>query len=351
VPGFESIVGQIQPIRILTTLLRKGTIPHAFLFSGIKGVGKKTTAMSFAGACNCQDAIAFRLPEEGRLLADGKQQVLSPCGQCRSCKKIISGNHPDIIHIKPSGTYIRISQIRSVIDTLSLKPYEARFRVVLISDAQAMNPEAGNALLKVLEEPPTQTILILTTLQASDLLPTVVSRCQHIRFNPLSPKDIETMLAAEQEIDPNEVSVTAIMANGSYSKALALTKSDWRLRRKWLITASGLDQPQKIPSRSIRLLLAFAEKLALDKDALSDSLEILKTWLRDLIVFKYTPEKIINKDLSDKIQFASQKMAVALLLSQINVIQSAQNAIQANTNTKLTMETMMLRLANTMEPL
>ena len=234
-PGFESIIGQIQPNRILTTLLRKGTIPHAFLFSGIEGVGKKTTAMTFAGACNCQDAdaIPFSLPKEGRLVA-AKGQVLSPCGHCRSCKKIISGNHPDIIHIKPSGTYIRISQIRSVIDTLSLKPYEAQFRVVLISDAQSMNPEASNALLKVLEEPPAQTILILTTLQASDLLPTVVSRCQHIRFNPLSHKDIETMLAAEQKIDSNEVSVTAIMANGSYSKALALIKSDWRLRRKWL---------------------------------------------------------------------------------------------------------------------
>ena len=158
------------------------------------------------------------------------------------------------------------------------------------------------------------------------------------------------MLATKQGIDSNEVSVTAMMANGSYSKALALTKSDWRFRRKWLITASGLDQPQKLPSRPIRLLLAFAEKLVLDKDTLSDSLEVLKTWLRDLVVFKYTPEKIINKDLSDKIQSASQKMAVALLLSQINVIQSAQNAIRSNTNPKLTMETMMLRLANTMEP-
>ena len=138
-PGFGSIIDQKQPIQILTTLIKKGTIPHALLFTGIEGVGKLAAAMTFAMACNCTTQLYNQKKSE---------DISGPCDQCRSCKKIRSGNHPDIIHIKPSGHYIKIAQIRSLCQTLAMKPYEARLRVVIISDSQAMNPQAGNALLK-----------------------------------------------------------------------------------------------------------------------------------------------------------------------------------------------------------
>jgi DNA polymerase-3 subunit delta' len=347
VPGFESIVGQKQPIRILTTYIRNGTIPHALLFTGIEGVGKKTTAMTFAMVCNCSDraAITDQRKRENHLVPDEIPKIISPCGKCRSCKKIISGNHPDIIHIKPSGSYIKIAQIRSLIHTLAMKPYEALYRVILLSEAQAMNPEAGNALLKALEEPPPQTVIILTARQASDLLPTVMSRCQHIRFSPLSGEDLKGMLRERRGLDPDDAEVIIMMANGSYDRALALLDADWVSHRKWLLSASGLDQPHKLSSRSTFQHLAFAESLTHKKDIIIDSLEILKSWLRDLVIFSYSPEKIINKDLTAHIQSVSQKMALESLLSKIDIIQSAQKAIQSNANLRLSLETMMFRLA------
>ncbi|MCP4630816.1 MAG: hypothetical protein GY850_46010, partial [bacterium] len=182
-PGFESIIDQDRPIRILTTFLQKGTIPHALLFTGIEGVGKERAAIAMAMACNCADNDAASDSERHGTSVSGHSNTIrpiitDPCGICKSCRIIASDNHPDIIRLKPSGPTIKIDQIRSTVQTLAMKPYEARWRLVIISDAQTMNPAAGNALLKVLEEPPGRTILILVAAHTTDLLPTIVSRCQ-----------------------------------------------------------------------------------------------------------------------------------------------------------------------------
>ncbi len=335
-PGFGSIIDQEQPIQILTTFIKKGTIPHALLFTGIEGVGKLAAAMTFAMACNC----ITQMQNEKKA-----QNKSGPCDKCRSCKKINSGNHPDIIHIKPSGHFIKIAQIRSLCQTLAMKPYEARLRVVIISDAQAMNPEAGNALLKVLEEPPDHTILILITMQRSDLLPTIVSRCRHIRFSPISQKILEALLVQEKGVDPDEAIIIAAMANGSFTKAVSMSQTNWINKRNWLIKAIGLDQPESLSSKPLALILAFAERLSKNREILLDSLEIIKSWLRDLVIYKYYPEKIINKDLADKIQYASQKITVKSLLLQTEAIQTAQKNIQSNANLRLTLDVMATRLA------
>ena len=347
--GFESIFGQEQPIRLLTTLLQNGTIPHALLFIGIEGVGKKTAAMALAMACNCMAVKPTHHSERMKTRSDGnmpydRTTTTNPCGCCKSCRKIESGNHPDIILLKPSGSYIKIGQIRDLCSTLAMKPYEARCRVVIISDAQAMNPSAGNALLKVLEEPPDRTILILTALQTSDLLPTIVSRCQHIRFNPVSRKNIESFLIQRHGANPDEAKIIAIMASGSLSKAVSIitspNKINWINRRIWLI-----NEVESLPVSSIRSRMAFAEKLSKSKDILAESLEVIKFWFRDLVVCKYYPENIINSDLNHRIQRASRKLNVISLISKIDDIESAQKNIQANTNLRLTLEILIMRLA------
>ena len=347
--GFESILGQEQPIRLLTTLLQNGTIPHALLFIGIEGVGKQTAAMAFAMACNCMAIKPKHFSERMKTRSDGytpynQITTINPCGCCKSCRKIESGNHPDIILLKPSGPFIRIGQIRDLCGTLAMKPYEARLRVVIISGAQAMNPSAGNALLKVLEEPPDRTILILTALQTSDLLPTILSRCQHIRFSPVSRKNLESLLIQRHRANPDEAKIIAIMANGSVSKAVSMINSinrvNWINRRIWLI-----NEVESLPVSSIGSRMAFAEKLSKSKEGLAESLEVIKSWFRDLVVYKYHPEKIINRDLSDRIQCASNKMKVTSLISKIDDIESAQKNIQANTNLRLTLEVLIMRLA------
>jgi len=346
VPGFESIIGQDRPIRILTTFLQKGTVPHALLFTGIEGVGKQSAAVTFAMACNCTGDHSENKSEwRDNRTADGcsttnRPQIANPCGNCKSCRKIESGNHPDIIRIKPSGVFIKIDQIRALCRTLAMKPYEAGMRVVLISDAQAMNPAAGNALLKVLEEPPPGTILILVANHTSDLLPTIVSRCRHIRFNPISRTKMESILVSRHGFDPENAMIIAAMAGGSFSRALHMYRTNWISRRNWLI--SELDS---LSSQSISRLLAFGEQLAKNKDTLPDALEVMKSWLRDLVIGKLYPEKIIHQDLTENVHRASQKMSTTSLLSKFETIQSTQIAIQAGSNLRLAMETMVLKLS------
>lgn len=333
---------QMKAIHLLSTLIRKGTFPHAFLFTGIEGVGKQSVAMMFAMACNCADVGA-----QLSVVSDPSTQTTDPCGVCRSCKKIRSGNHPDISLIEPTGVFIRIDQIRSVCHTLGMKPYEAKVRVVIIANAGAMNPEAGNALLKVLEEPPDRTVLILTAIQTTDLLPTIQSRCQHIRFDPILREDLESLLIRRQGLDPDEAMIIAALANGSYSKASLMSRKNWINRRNWLLCELNrllsVDDSKPFP---VARVFAFAEKLSKNKEILQDSLEIIKTWLRDLIICKLVPAgNIINRDLTEKILHVSQKVTVTSLLSKIKAVQSAQKKLRSNANLRLTLEALVMQLA------
>jgi len=267
VPGFESIIDQDRPIRILTTFLQNGTIPHALLFTGIEGVGKESAAIAFAMACNCVEDNSGRgntRTTKGHDTAT-RQVTTNPCGNCKSCRKIEAANHPDIIRLKPSGTFIKIDQIRALCQTLAMKPYEASMRVVIISDAQAMNPAAGNALLKVLEEPPVGTILILLATHTSDLLPTIVSRCRPIRFKPISRKNLESVLVGRHGFDPADAMIITTMAGGSLTRALRMHETNWINRRNWLI-----NELNSLSPGSVIRLLAFGEQLAKNKDGLPD---------------------------------------------------------------------------------
>ena len=345
-PGFESIIGQDRPVSILTTFLQKGTVPHALLFTGIEGVGKHSTAVAFAMACNCTGHQSGNppgwedKPTVDRQSAKNRLQFSIPCTQCKSCRKIESDNHPDIIGIKPSGAFIKIDQIRALCQTIAMKPYEARMRVVLISDAQAMNPAAGNALLKVLEEPPDGTILILEATHTSDLLPTIVSRCRHIQFNPISKASIEAVLIRQYGLDPEHAMIISAMAGGSIARALQMYQKNWIASRNWIIT-----ELESLSTKSINRLLAFSEKLARNKDDLPETLEIMKSWLRDLIMGKIYPDKILHQDLLENVHRSAQKSSILSLLSKIETIQSTQNAIQTGTNLRLAMETLVLKLS------
>lgn len=354
IPDFESIVGQQRPKRILTTFLRKDRIPHALLFSGIDGVGKRTTAMVFAMACNCDPRISSGRTDMGddpAIETPGtttRTYSATPCNSCRSCNKIRSGHHPDVIHLAPSGSIIKIAQIRDLCRTLAMKPYEASYRFVIISDAQAMNPESGNALLKVLEEPPDRTILILSTSRPSDLLPTIVSRCQHIRFSPISQQDLKALLVRTQGVSPTEATVLAAMADGSFTKAMEMFKSDWMHRRNWLLAIFGSDQPESISSKPIGLLMAIAERLSKNREELADALAVLKSWIRDLVISGYRPQTMMNTDHTEVIQTTPQQVGLQQLLAGMSALQIAEREIQTNLNIRLIAESLVMRLAGRM---
>jgi hypothetical protein len=153
------------PIRLLKTFIRNGTLPHALLFSGDDGVGKKMNGHGIGHGLQLPDVKIGIRHHRPHL------DAIDACGDCGPCRKISGNHHPDIIRVAPLSSVIRIAQIRTLLQTLALKPNEADRRVVILSEAQTMNPEAGNALLKVLEEPPDRTLLVLTARQTSTCCP------------------------------------------------------------------------------------------------------------------------------------------------------------------------------------
>jgi DNA polymerase-3 subunit delta' len=340
VPGFEAIIGQARPIRTLTRLLARRTLPHALLFTGIEGVGKKTAAITVAMACNC---IHAGQDEDGSRTLPVPTAV--PCGECAACRKIAAGSHPDLRQLAPQGGVIKIDQIRELCRFLGMKPFEARMRAVIIADAQAMNPSAANALLKMLEEPPPHTVLILTAVQAADLLPTVVSRCRQIHFAPIARPDLAAILVRDLALSPAEAEVTAALAGGSVTRAKAIQGGHGLRRRAWLMTQlAGL--PRHCPLE----LLALAEKLARERHELAGDLDLVATWLRDIAIAGHCPEKMIHADVQGLIQDTAGGLTDDAVAEAIHALQEAVRKIRANANPRLTLETLFIDLANSFRP-
>jgi len=304
------------------------------LFTGLDGVGKRTAAMAFAMACNCTSLSSERLSS----MQDTRGSV-EPCGVCTPCRKIAGHTHPDVVHVTPKGSLIRIEQIRELVHTLSMKPYAAAYRMAIVSQAQTMTPEAGNALLKTLEEPPAQTLLILTASGPSDLLPTIVSRCQHVAFRPISTATLTALLLEEHGVDMPEAAILAAMALGSVTKALAMQRKGWIRRRRWLV-----EQVESLDSRSMRRSLAFARQLSEEKDSIDDALEIMKTWFRDVAVWPYHPERIVNSDLAPAVKAAAHRHPPGEVQRKVAAVEAAQQRLRANTNPRITLEVLALEL-------
>jgi DNA polymerase-3 subunit delta' len=346
VPGFDSIVDQESVVRRLSSINRKGNIPHALLFTGIEGVGKLKTAKVFAMACNCleEKRLSYGTTNDSTAPSPKAMQITSPCGECRACRKIDAELHPDIIFVRPQKGTIKISQVRDLCHVLSMKPYEAEQRIVIISEAHAMNLEAGNALLKLLEEPPERTLLILTAPHTRNILPTIISRCQHVRFKPISQKILSSLLIDEYGIQSKEAEVLSVLANGSMNKARSLVETGWLLQRDWALSVLGYEKTDDKGLEDIGLPLALSERIARRKDQISDILDIFMTWFRDIMIYPLAPEKIINKDLMGTLRDASRHMEVSTLLSKFESVQKAREMIDSNANPRLALDVLMTRL-------
>jgi len=199
-------------------------------------------------------------------------------------------------------------------------------------------------LLKVLEEPPDKTVLILTAGHLHDLLPTIASRCQHFRFNPISQGALVAFLKKEKALSAFEAELMATMARGSIAQARMLLTSGWMAWRKWILAMLRPGSTGASPLERTTTRLAFSEKLARDKDRISESLEILKTWYRDLMIYPLSPDKIVNQDYAHDLKQLTGKTDTAILLRAYDTIQSAQNKIAVNANPRLTIDVMLMNL-------
>ena len=325
----------------LFAILKKGKVPHAFLFTGMEGSGKRHAAIVFARALNCRNKAIYIKNH------DASEKIFR-CS-CRSCTKIKSDRHPDIHRVSPDGTYIKIDRIRELGRVLYMKPYEAETRVAIIEKAHMMNREAANALLKALEEPPDNTVIILTGLRKSDFLPTIVSRCQIIRFAPVSGAVIKKILMEKWSMDEDEAAAVFPIAMTCPEKIEDSGPENFRkwLRwRKWLLDV--MEDLLKSGDKTVKSML-FAEKLARKKETVPQALDIIKTWLRDLIICGYSPQKVINRDILPGLLSLAAKMEIKSIPDKIRIIQHAQRDIQANMNPRLTMEVMVWKLMKNMK--
>ena len=321
--SFSEIIGQTKIIRLLRRALAQDLLPHAFLFTGVEGVGKKSTALTLAKVVNCQNSASGDC-----------------CDQCISCRKAASGNHPDINLIEREGPFIKIEQIRALKHRLRFKPLEGRYRVTVIDNSQHLKAEAANALLKVLEEPPADNLIILTAIETTSLLPTIVSRCLHLPFQPLATVEISAHLNKIHSISPERAAVIARLAGGSLSRAIDLL-DEKKLDRRNLI----LETVSEIHKSGLTDLLAATSRWKGDNLDLQQDLEWLKTWIRDLLVEKFEATDsvgLLNSDLAHKIKIMASHMSSDHLLQFFDLVCTVQGAIGYNVNRRLSLETLLL---------
>jgi len=327
---FNQIWGQESAITILRNSLRSGRLAHAYLFLGPEGVGKRLTALTLAKAANCQSP-----PEEGE-----------SCERCSSCGKVNSLNHADVILLAPEGEFIKIDQIRDLQKRLRYRPLEGGRRFCVIDSADSMNEAAANALLKTLEEPPDETHLILIASRPHQLLPTILSRCQWVKFKPLFSGHIVQILQKVQGMEVEKANFLASLAGGSAGKALALDdRVDFQKRLDWLRAFSDLS------GKTTEEIFEVCERIAKEEEEVNDLLELWKLWVRDLMVSKAQGEdrkgsslRLINHDLRPKVSEEARNYSFDRLDSLFTLISDVQKSIARNANRQLALETMMFEM-------
>ncbi|OIN96700.1 DNA polymerase III subunit delta' [Candidatus Desantisbacteria bacterium CG1_02_38_46] len=286
--ALDKIKNQNLASRILKGILKTGRIANTYLFTGLQGTGKKFAAIQFAKALNC--------PNGG-------------CEQCPSCIKIGEFSHPDVHIITPelNKDSILVDQMRNMQREAYLKPFIARFKVYIIEEAGNMTEEAANSLLKILEEPPVDTVFILTTSSPQDILPTIISRCQMVRFTTKSKTDLAHL-------------------PGSH----------------------GVEKVEKVLSliELCKILQIFREvkNLASNKEDAEEIVDFLALWYRDILLLKEKDEEfLIFKDRMEQLRDMEKKLSEDFLFQVFRDILQARHLLARNVSPRLTLESLFLK--------
>ncbi len=322
--SFKDILGQEKQKSVLSRSLERDRISHAYLFHGIRGIGKFETARVFARALNCLT-----------LTGDA-------CDGCSSCRKSMAGNHADITEIRPDGAFIKMAAIRELQHQIQFRPYEGKRRVFLIDEAERMNGPSANALLKTLEEPGPGNVLILVSSSPHGLPRTIPSRCQPLRFDPLGDDKISAFLASRHAIDSARADLIAAASGGSLEKALEMLQEGYHTRKNDLIARIAACLERKDPADFFSLPVLFGE----NRQEIIGKLHILETWYRDMLVTreKGPPGTLIHPDLADETESMSLKFSTRSILSAIDAVRRAREAVEQNGNRQLTLESMLFKL-------
>jgi len=339
--ALKDIIGQENAINILQGCIAKKRIPHALLFVGDEGIGKRLTAINFAKALNCQKEVmksgsdeVMELPLITPSHSDSFTSSLPPfitsldsCDQCPSCTKIDKGNHPDVFIIGPEGDggQIKVSVIRELEESLSYKPFEGNYKIAIIDNADKMNQEASNAFLSTLEAPPPQSILILISSRPDMLLATIRSRCQRISFTPL-PLDAMTNLLKEKfrKLDHGQALLLSTLSGGRVGYAL---NEDLMLQRD-----RSFNMLQKMLNR-------FEEEIRDDRVSMEEWFDWVQVWLRDMAVLKATEraDLLINRGMDGELKAIAETATLKDILKLARELYNIRINLNFNLNEKLTL--------------
>lgn len=343
---FDSLTGNSRVKNVLKRMLSSGRLPGALLFVGEEGIGKKLFALEVARALNCRSTKDFEA-----------------CGLCSVCTRILKLNYPtsanrddwipmiltdhgDVGMVVPPKRVLRVEQMRQIEREANFRPFEGKARVFLIDEADKLNDNSANALLKVLEEPPSTSHLILLTSRPAMLLPTILSRCQTIRFSPLTPDDIEQHLLRNNLADASTARLRARAAGGSISRALSGDIDSFTEQRKAMLKV--LDALTGTPDRA--QLLKSSEQLneAQYKDEFEERLDVLETLIRDAWMLSLGSEsnQLVNEDLSSELRRISQRIDPSKAAAWILEIEDMREQLIVNINRKPATDALFLTMAS-----
>jgi DNA polymerase-3 subunit delta' len=348
---FDQLTGNERVKQLLRRILEARRSPGAMLFAGEDGIGKKLFALEIARALNCRSP-----------------QGVEGCGKCPACvrigkfnypqsndsddwKGIIWTDHADVGMVVAPKRVLLVEQMRLIEREANYRPYEGNARLFLIEDADKLNDPSANALLKVLEEPPHTSHIILLTSRPDMLLPTIRSRCQMIRFSPLAPEEIEIHLVKSKIASANEARIRARVARGSLGRAVAQDFDGFSAQR-----AAMLGVLQALSSDEDRIqLLRSGEELneARYKDEYESRLDILETLIRDawMLALHAPDDSIVNQDLLPQLKKISANLDTRRPAGWISQIEEMREQLIVNINRKAATDALFLTMAAAAPPL
>ena len=324
--GFKDVVGHTEIIEYMKNAVKQDKVSHAYILNGPKGSGKKLLAKLFAQELQCENT--------------GDE----PCNKCHSCRQAMSGNHPDIIrvtHEKPNS--ISVDEIRVQInEDIQVKPYNGKYKIYIVPDADLMTVQAQNALLKTIEEPPSYAVIFLLTENADSLLPTICSRCVMLKLRNIKDKLVKKYLMETLEIPDYKADVCTAFAQGNVGRAIMLANSEHFNE----IKEEAIQLLKNIDTMEVSDLVEAVKRITAYKIEINDYLDILMIWYRDVLIYKATKniDRVIFSEQLDYIKERAKKSSYEGIETILNALEKAKTRLKANVNFDLVMELLLLTI-------
>lgn len=336
--SFRTITGHRRLLDLIARAAIRGTLPPSLIFAGPEGLGKRMAAVALAQLMNCTGPPGMVMVPASELRSeDGGNDS---CGVCASCKRIARGVHADVLILEPGDTgAIKIDQVREAVERAAYRPFEGRRRVVIVDDADTLNAEAQNALLKTLEEPPAASTFILVTSRPDMLLPTVRSRCQRLRFGRLAPADVASVLMNGHQYAEEDAHAAASLSDGSIGRALEEGSDEFVNAREaateLLESVAGSSDPRRRLQGA--KALTGAARGGSDREELARRLHALSSILRDLgaLLSRADERRLANADLRPLLERLQRSFDGERALRAFSAVDRALSALDRNASPKI----------------